>query len=138
MPSTRRARIATVVAACALLSGCYTSSAPANRAPHTGSGAASTVGGLQQITVKAGDDLRFHPSVISVHPGRVRVVLVNDGKGAPHNWQLPMFPTDFVPTTPAGNTSQAAFTAPAPGNYQFVCTIHERQGQTGRLVVLPK
>ena len=63
---------------------------------------------------------------------------VNDGKGAPHNWQLPNLPVgDWVPLTVAGQSAQVTFTAPAPGTYQFVCSIHLRQGQTGELIVLP-
>jgi plastocyanin len=110
-----------------------------NREPHPGTGTASAAaGGIQQITLTTGHDYRFHPSTIVVHPGRVRVVLVNGGKvgaGAPHDWSLTGFPAAFVPLTGAGQTSSATFTAPAPGRYTFVCTIHRRQGQTGTLVV---
>ncbi len=114
-----------------LLAGCTSSR------PRTGSGTASTVGGVQQITVTASDNYRFNPSTITVHPGKVRVVLVNSGNGAPHDWQLPKYPDDNVPLTARGQTQQATFTAPSPGTYQFVCTIHEKDGQTGTLVVLP-
>ncbi len=100
---------------------------------------ASDVDGVQQITVKAGDDYKFVPSTITVHPGSVKVTMVNSGNGAPHNLQFPGQPTDtWVPLTSAGQTNSVTFTAPAPGTYQFVCSIHERQGQTGELVVLPK
>ncbi len=67
----------------------------------------------------------------------MKVILKNVGKGAPHNWSLNGFPADFVPLTPAGGVSQAQFTAPSPGTYVFVCTIHTRQGQTGKLIVKP-
>ncbi len=135
-PATRLAgALALLVLA---LCACSNAQAPNNREPHQGSATASPVGGVQQITVRAGDDLRFTPSTITVRPGRVRVVLVNDGAGAPHNWQLPKFPADFVPEAEHGQSTQATFTAPAPGSYEFVCTIHERQGQIGKLVVLPR
>jgi plastocyanin len=130
--------IASAVAAAALLAGCSNAEAPSNRTPQDGSASASTVDGVQQITVKAGDDFRFAPDTITVHPGSVHVVLVNTGKGAPHDWLLSGMPSDFVPLAAAGQTKETTFTAPAPGSYRFVCTIHENQGQTGTLVVLAK
>jgi plastocyanin len=117
------------------------SQASINRAPHSGTGTASAGNGVQQITITTGktdSDYRFHPSTIVVHPGKVRVVLVNQGHpgaGAPHDWSLTGHPNAFVPLVAAGNKAQTTFTAPAPGRYQFVCTIHIRQGQTGTLVV---
>jgi plastocyanin len=104
--------------------------------PKQSGATASSVAGVQQITVHA-KDFSFSPATITVHPGKVRVILVNDGGGAPHNWQVPDFPADFVPLTNNGQQREATFTAPAPGRYQFVCTIHTKQGMTGTLVVLP-
>jgi plastocyanin len=117
------------------------SEASVNRAPHAGTGTASANGSAQQITITTGrttSDYRFHPSTVVVHPGRVQVVLVNAGRpgsGAPHDWSLTAHPGAFAPLVAAGGTSRTTFTAPAPGRYQFVCTIHTRQGQTGTLVV---
>lgn len=119
----------------AALSGCSGQTA-AQKAPHTGSATASTVNGVQQVTVHV-TDFRFHPSTITVHQGRVRVILINDGGGTPHDWQLPKFPSDWVPLTNNGQSKQTTFTTPGPGRYQFVCTIHTQQGMTGTLVVLP-
>ncbi len=119
-----------------LLGGC-SSQAAVNRGPHTGSATASEVDGVQQVAVEATDAYRFNPSTITVHPGKVRIVLTNVGKGAPHNWSLTGFPDAFVPLATAGTTRQATFTAPAVGRYTFVCTIHVNQGQTGTLVVAP-
>jgi plastocyanin len=118
------------------LAACGSSGGGSTAPPAAGS-TASSVGGLQQITVHA-KDFSFTPSTITVHPGRVRIVLVNDGGGAPHDWQLPDFPADFVPLASNGQTKEATFTAPSPGRYRFVCTIHTRQGMTGTLVVLPR
>lgn len=116
--------------------GCSNTQSSANRQPHVGSATASPVDGVQQITLQA-SDYRFEPSTITVHAGQVRVVVVNAGQGAPHDWQLPAIPLDYVPLAAGGQTKQASFTAPAPGRYQFVCTIHRNQGMTGSLVVLP-
>lgn len=137
MPIARRlsaAAIALLIAGA--LGGCSNRESSANRQPHSGSGTASVVNGVQQITIKA-RDFRFSPSTITVHPGKVEVVLVNDGGGAPHNFSVLDFPADFVPLTADGQTARATFTAPSPGTYEFVCTIHTKQGMTGKLVVLP-
>lgn len=117
--------------------GCSNTEAGVNRRPHSGSASATLVNGMQQVTVQATDTYRFDPSTIVVHPGTVRIVLVNTGHGAPHNWSLTGFPADFVPLTTAGQTQAATFVAPAPGTYTFVCTIHVKQGQTGQLIVMP-
>lgn len=109
-----------------------------NERPHVGTGTASQVSGVQEITLRSGIDLRFTPSTIIVHPGRVRLVLVNTSKpgaGPPHNVTFSGLPTADVPTTYAGRESSVTFVAPAPGTYDFVCSIHARQGQTGTLIV---
>jgi plastocyanin len=127
-----------VVLAGLTLAGCSNNrTASINRRPQsTASESASTVNGVQQITVDVDDTYRFSPDVITVHPGQVKITLVHLGTGAPHDLSVVGFPADFVPlVNPHGSTS-ATFTAPAPGRYQFVCTIHIAQGQTGSLVVL--
>lgn len=117
---------------------CSNSQAPSARGPHNGTVRASPVNGVQQVRIEATDQFRFHPSTIVVHPGKVRIVLVNVGKGAPHNLQVQGFPADFVPLASAGQTEAATFTAPSPGTYTFVCTLHIKEGMTGKLVVLAK
>lgn len=112
--------------------------ASVNRRPQQGTGTASQVSGIQQITLRSGVDLRFTPSTIIVHPGRVRLVLVNTadpGAGPPHDVTFAGLPAADIPTTDAGRVSSVTFEAPAPGTYNFVCSIHARQGQTGKLIV---
>jgi plastocyanin len=99
---------------------------------------ASAVGGVQQITISTGADRRFHPSTFTVHPGKVRIVLTNKpppAGGAPHTLKVNAFAPGFVPETPAGQSNSVTFTAPSPGRYSFVCTIHAAQGQTGTMIV---
>ena len=120
-----------------LLAGCSNREASINRNPQVGATTATVSGGVQQVTLEVDDRYRFTPSQVTVHPGRVRVTLVHQGQGAPHDFQVVGFPTDAVPLTGAGQTSSATFDAPSPGSYRFVCTIHERQGQVGTLTVLP-
>jgi plastocyanin len=143
MPSRRRTarpnRAGVAVAAgiviCASVA-CSNQQPSVNRRPHEGSATASVVAGVSQVTVQAGDTYRFTPSTITVHPGTVRIVLENVGKGAPHNLTFLGFAAATADAA-SGQSQSVTFTAPAPGTYTFVCTIHERQGQTGKLVVLP-
>ena len=134
MSAARRPAYLLAVVGLALAS-CTNTQPAVNREPQSGSAAASTVGGVQQITISAGDDYRFHPSTVTVHPGELRVVLTHPGTGAPHNWQLPGRPNDDVPLTPAGQTNSVTFETPAPGRYRFICSIHVTQGQVGTLIV---
>ena len=131
-------RASLLVAALVLVASCSNREAPANKRPHTGSGTATAVDGVQQITVTSGVDLRFHPSTLVVHRGMVRIVLVNTadaGSGPPHNIIFAGLPVADVPLAVSGQARSVTFTAPAPGTYNFVCTIHANQGQTGKLIV---
>lgn len=131
-----RHRGAAVGFALVLLCAACTNTEPARTAaPVSGSATASLVAGVQQVRIEAGDDYRFHPATITVQPGPVRIVLKHTGSGAPHDWQLSGFPKDFVPLVQPGETHSATFTAPAPGSYRFICTIHVQQGQVGTLIV---
>lgn len=123
-------------AAVAVLAACSNTEAPPAKGPHNGTASASDDAGVQTVTLTTGNDYRFHPSTIVVHRGKVRVVLKNTATGgAPHNLQVTGLPGAFVPLATAGRTTMTTFTAPAPGRYKFVCTIHVRQGQTGTLIV---
>jgi plastocyanin len=119
-----------------LLAGCQSKSA-INREPHAGSTTASVTAGVQDVVITTDQSYRFKPSTITVHPGKVRITLKHVGTGAPHDWSLLNFPADYVGLVSPGQTRSVEFTAPGPGTYKFVCTIHVPQGQTGTLVVLP-
>ena len=140
----RRTRHATTIAALVIagsvaLAACSNTQSPVNRRPHSGASTAAVVNGVEQVTIQATDTDRFIPSTIYVHAGKtVKITLVHTGTGAPHNWQLTKFPVDMIPLlTSQGQEGSTTFVAPSPGTYQYVCTIHVRQGQTGTLVVLP-
>jgi plastocyanin len=133
--SAARSAAAALLVAGLVLSACTNTEPAVNREPNTGSGAASMVNGVQQITVEAGDDFRFHPATITVHPGEVRLILKHTGTGAPHDWRLNHFPADSVPLTDAGQTNVETFMTPSPGRYKFVCSIHVVQGMVGTLIV---
>jgi plastocyanin len=134
-----RNRVAAAVLTVVMLAGavsCANRAGSINRRPQSGSATASAVNGVQTVTLSVGDTFRFTPDVITVHPGPVQVILVHTGTGAPHDFSVLGFPADFVPLVRPGGTSKATFTAPAPGRYTFVCTIHESQGEVGTLIVL--
>lgn len=126
-----------LAAVAVLLAGCQTQSA-INREPQTGNVTASAAAGVQTVTITTDQGYRFNPSTITVHPGQVKIVLQHTGTGAPHDWSLLGLPADNVALVSPGQTKSVQFTAPSPGTYKFVCTIHVAQGQTGTLIVLPK
>jgi plastocyanin len=120
------------------LAACSNSEPAVVKNPHTGSESAQLVSGVQVITLTSGGDLRFHPSTFTVHQGKVKVILKNDGTssgGPPHNFDVTGLPGTYLPTVDAGGQGSVTFTAPAPGSYQFVCTIHLAEGQTGTMIV---
>jgi plastocyanin len=127
--------LAVVAAVAVTVTGCQNQSA-INREPQTGATTAAPSNGIEDVVITADAKYRFTPATITVHPGRVRITLKHLGGGAPHDWQLQGFPADYVPLTQPGQTKSIEFTAPAPGTYKFICTIHVTQGQTGTLVVL--
>jgi plastocyanin len=132
----RRALPAVVVLA--LVVSCSNRESPTNKRPHAGTATASPVDGVQEIVMTSGVDLRFHPSTLIVHPGKVRIVLENTSKagaGPPHNAIFTGLPVANVPLAQAGRSESTTFMAPAPGTYNFVCSIHAAQGQTGKLIV---
>jgi plastocyanin len=136
MVSFRRASLA--VLALMLLAGCSNRESPTNKRPHAGTATASAVDGVQEVVMTSGVDLRFHPSTLVVHSGKVRIVLENTAKpgaGPPHNVIFAGLPGADVPLATAGQTESVTFIAPAPGTYNFVCSIHANQGQTGKLIV---
>jgi len=136
MPRPLPSAGALLVAGSVLLTGCQSQSA-INREPHAGSTTVAATSGIQEVVITTDQNYRFSPSTITVHPGKVRITLEHVGTGAPHDWSLQGFPADYVPLVSAGQTKSDQFSAPAPGTYKFVCTIHVKQGQTGTLVVLP-
>lgn len=120
-----------------VLTACTNQQSSTNRRGHPGSTTAAAENGVQQVTLTVGDDFRFDPSTITVHPGKVKITLVHNGHGAPHDFSLNGFPTDHSGLVSAGQTTSTTFTTPSAGTYTFVCTLHVAQGMTGKLVVLP-
>jgi plastocyanin len=91
--------------------------------------------GSQSVEIDADDGDRFHPSTVRAVPGPIQVTLHHVGTGAPHNWTIRALPTAHTSLTSAGQSKSVRFTVSRPGDYRFVCTIHEAQGQVGTLTV---
>lgn len=91
--------------------------------------------GVQVVDIDADDANRFHPSLIDAQPGPVQLTLHHVGSGAPHNWSARDLPGARLPLVRGGESRTVRFQAGRPGDYRFVCTIHEAQGSVGRLVI---
>lgn len=137
MLAARTSLIAALAVLATAATGCSSTDSPVE-GKQAGTATVTLDKGVQVVTLTTGNDLRFHPSTIVVHPGKVKVVLKNTAKsGPPHNLQVTDLPGAYVPTIGAGQSRSVTFTAPAPGTYGFVCTIHAAQGQKGTLIVKP-
>lgn len=131
-----KARVVAAAAVLIAVAGCGPGSeAPAQSSRPDEVTLTPAVDGTQSVEIEADDSFRFHPSVVNARPGPVELTLTHVGKGAPHNWQAAQLPGASVPLLAAGESKSVRFTVGRPGNYRFVCSIHEAQGQVGRLVV---
>lgn len=90
--------------------------------------------GVQAVDVDADDQFRFTPDTIRVSVGKVRITLHNTGH-TPHNMLFRTLDDAALPTTNGGESQVLDFTVSTPGEYQFVCSLHEQVGQTGTLIV---
>jgi plastocyanin len=95
---------------------------------------------VQAVTVSATGQYRFVPDTVTVSVGRVRLTFRNTG-GTPHNLTFPTLAAGGKPVATAtlrgGGEESLDFAVGTPGQYRFVCTIHEALGQTGVLNVRP-
>ena len=71
-------------------------------------------------------DFKFHPNCFSVASGSTISVANGDARG--HNFTV--IGTDIAVGLPPGGTGEA--TAPAPGRYDFLCTLHP--AMTGTII----
>jgi plastocyanin len=78
-------------------------------------------------------NIAFSPATVTVKAGAsVTLTLQNQDSFVPHNINVLGVKTADC-TGPC--TASVSFTAPAPGNYTFQCSIHPTM--TGTLVVVP-
>jgi plastocyanin len=77
-------------------------------------------------------NLAFTPQTLFASSGAsVTIVLSNQDKIVPHNVSVTGIGTS--PTCAGPCTTTLSFTAPAPGSYGFICTVHPYM--TGTLAV---
>ena len=149
MPTVRTARVRVTTAAALAglltlsLAACSNEQSATAKRPQSGTGTATAESnGVQRIVVDTGPDLRFHPSTLVVHPGKVQIVLRNmrmgSSGGPPHNLKVYGIPGGaYIPDIQEGQDASTTFTVTKPGRYHMVCLLHVQQGQTGTLVVRP-
>jgi plastocyanin len=136
-----RVGLIALAAGCALLAGCQRSPRAAGPPPAP-SVVTVTPGadGVESVVVaEAGaGTYRFVPDQITLGTGRVRITFRNPD-GTPHNLTFTTLREGgrrvAVPTLRGGGEDSVDFTVSTPGAYRFVCTLHEKLGQTGTLTV---
>jgi plastocyanin len=113
--------------------------APPNASPSptvSGPTGGAPSGETVQITIRTdtGAELKFDPAELTVQAGsRVQVTFENRAS-VPHNltFQAPINVATETVVAP-GTSETVEFTAPALGEYAFVCTLHPGMG--GKLIV---
>lgn len=95
---------------------------------------AAPIPGAPEVVVSA-TEFSFEPATIEVPAGQsVNLTLVNEGSTV-HDLTIPALGVRVV--AGPGQRATVGFLAPAPGKYEFLCTIpgHADAGMTGTLVV---
>jgi plastocyanin len=90
-------------------------------------------GGMQTITVTAGERMRFAPSVISAHAGKLAITLKVTGP-TPHDLEIPSLHAS-TGQVDQGKSGTIEVTLAKAGRVDFVCTYHEKHGMTGYITV---
>jgi plastocyanin len=89
--------------------------------------------GQTQFTIHA-TNFAFSPDSIVVASGStVTIHFVNDDRGVSHNIAFSLSQLQFTTPCEGGCQADLSFTAPAPGQYAFSCSVHPYM--TGTLIV---
>jgi plastocyanin len=130
---------AAVIALLLLLAACGgTGSAPTTPAPPDSSSPATPSnpgGGVElAIATDTGADLKFDPAAVTVPAGATVSLTFENRATVPHNltFSEPLSAATSTVVSP-GASETVEFTAPDPGTYDFVCTLHP--GMSGTLTV---
>lgn len=125
--------LAAAVVVCALgaaLAGCGESAGEHGTQAAGSAETASTSSGTQQLTVDAGNDLRFEQTVLYAHTGKVTINLDVTGD-VPHNLILSDGPLANTGTgTVSQGTKSMTLIFNKPGTYHFLCAIHPKMQGT--------
>jgi len=126
---------AAVLAVIALTAGCSNRQSPRSRGTGPSRPPVTAVkgaDGVQTATVDSDDGFKFSPTEIVAAPGRLRIVLHNDGR-TPHNLILPSLRAGTADAS--GGASAAVTVTVSAGTYDFLCDYHRDLGMVGHLVV---
>lgn len=135
-PAHRRLAAVAVAVILIGLSGCGNGASPRAEAPQDTIPAVATPGpnGTQVVAVTVSDTLRFVPSILEAHPGRIEIIVHNVGN-TPHDLVFGPPLSLGTPIIDAGESRALLLTVTRPGSYPFSCSYHVSLGMTGRLVV---
>jgi plastocyanin len=130
---TRRTAAAVLVLcsiAGGLLAGCGESAGEHGAQKAGSSETATTKNGVQQLTIDAGDDLRFQQTNLQAHTGKITITLHVTGD-VPHNLILANGPLANTGTgTVSKGSNSITLTFAKPGTYNYLCTIHPKMKGT--------
>ncbi len=90
---------------------------------------------LEEVSTGTGMDRRFVPGSVAVPAGAAIRLVFRNASAESHNLSFTgaLEPVRTRTIMDAGELDEVSFSAPPPGTYGFVCTIHE--GMTGELRV---
>jgi plastocyanin len=104
--------------------------------PASGPTGSAPSGETARITIgtDTGTELKFDPAEVTVQAGGDVEVTFENRASVPHNltFQAPLNVATETVVAP-GTSGTVELTAPAPGEYAFVCTLHPGMG--GKLIV---
>jgi plastocyanin len=125
--------VAAVVALAGVSTACASTSATATAPLQR---IAKAQADLPHVTIVGNDRLRFVPSVVRVHVGKVRITLRDSG-AYPHNIVIPALKvtTPSVTGDPGGTVTTVTVDFRHKGRYRFYCQYHQSAGMVGTFVV---
>jgi len=138
----RTVPVIAVLSLAGLLVGCSKEPAvPPPTEARPGVGTVTTdADGVQEITLQVQDDYVFTPHAFTVHPGQVRLTLINVGEQMVHNFRFkpdsgPAPIEEQIDILPAGEEETIEFEVTDAGAYPFECSFHVQLGQVGTMTV---
>ncbi|MEV0839496.1 plastocyanin/azurin family copper-binding protein [Actinocatenispora sera] len=116
--------------------GASTSADPTPSAAHSSARAdgGGAGGQTQLVQLNATQQMRFQPSKVEVHPGRVTVRLHNTGS-MPHQWQVKGIDGAEIAIVAGGETQSVTFSVPRTGSFRMECSWHAQHGMYGTFLV---
>lgn len=89
--------------------------------------------GVPHVTIVGDASFHFTPSVIRAKPGKLTITLRTSG-GTPHDLEVDGIGKQTTLVSQGGDAS-ITVDLPKPGKYPFECTLHNKLGMTGTILV---